>query len=381
MEYNIGKHNTLVSVKLNDKETAVIPDGVENIDSKAFIMYRETLKTVYFPPSVKRISGYAFHRCTKLENVYFSEGLESIGEDAFSHCTGLKNVTLPKSLKYIEEDAFYETPFYDDLGGEFAVCGDGILMKYNGSGGDVVIPDEVKTIYEGCFYLYFNITSITLPSGIKQIGTNLFDRCLKLERITLPEGLLKIKSKAFINCASLKEITLPASLEDIYSDAFFSCSSLERITVREGCKRYKDIGGVLFDKARNTLVNVPILYGQTHYTIPECVRTIDENAFQNNEKIKHIVIPETVKKINTDSFFMCSSLESVTILSKDVIFGYCPFISCERLTEVYMPNGCDDLDEDVFDECNNIRLLSYKGYEFRADRLDMKYYTARISTS
>ena len=375
MEYEI-ENGVLLTAYLKDNETAIIPDSVKEIRTSAFYKYINTLKSVYIPSSVKRIKRRTFFRCKKLENVYFPEGLEEIDDYAFAHCCNLKDIQLPKSVKFIGQNAFVGTPFFKNLKDEFVIVGDGVLLKHNGDSTDLVIPDFVKSICADSLNDCDSIISITLPNSIKKLNQYQFAMCLKLKMITLPEGLLTIDSKAFLNCASLKEITLPASIEKIAGDAFSACSSLERITVREGCQNYSDIDGVLYNKTDSALVHVPIMYRQTHYTIPECVRFINEGAFANNEKITQVVIPESTERIRVDAFFMCSSLESVTILSKDLFFGYCPFISCDNLTEIYMPNGCDNLDNDVFDECNNIRLFSYKGYEFRADPLQLDYYTA-----
>ena len=44
----------------------------------------------------------------------------------------------------------------------------GVLENYIGKGGDVVIPDSVKTIGESAFISCTNLTSITIPKTLKK---------------------------------------------------------------------------------------------------------------------------------------------------------------------------------------------------------------------
>lgn len=43
---------------------------------------------------------------------------------------------------------------------------EGILKKYTGAGGDIVIPDGVAEIGERAFAYCNSLTSITIPSGV-----------------------------------------------------------------------------------------------------------------------------------------------------------------------------------------------------------------------
>ncbi len=79
----------------------------------------------------------------------------------------------------------------------------GVLTKYTGSNGDVVIPE-----------------------GITSIGDNAFSGCSSLESITLPEGVTSIGWGAFRDCSSLKSITLPEEVTSIGESAFSGCAHL-----------------------------------------------------------------------------------------------------------------------------------------------------------
>ena len=50
------------------------------------------------------------------------------------------------------------------------VIEEGVLKKYCGEGGAVVIPDEVTSIGEWAFKECTSLTSITIPDGVTSIG-------------------------------------------------------------------------------------------------------------------------------------------------------------------------------------------------------------------
>ena len=68
----------------------------------------------------------------------------------------------------------------------------GILIKYKGPGGDVVVPEGVTSIWTGAFYGCSSLKSITLPEGVTRIGGSAFSGCRSLTSITLPESVTSI---------------------------------------------------------------------------------------------------------------------------------------------------------------------------------------------
>ena len=57
---------------------------------------------------------------------------------------------------------------------------DGVLIKYNGAGGDVVIPDGVKEIGSQAFWECIGMVSVTIPAGVTIIGDVAFYKCENL---------------------------------------------------------------------------------------------------------------------------------------------------------------------------------------------------------
>ena len=87
------------------------------------------------------------------------------------------------------------------------VIEDGVLKKYVGQGGVVVIPNGVTHIDNGAFEFCDWLTSVTIPESVKSIGDAAFLGCRYLTTIEIPESVTEFGEGIFSDCLSLKEIT------------------------------------------------------------------------------------------------------------------------------------------------------------------------------
>lgn len=76
------------------------------------------------------------------------------------------------------------------------VIENGVLKKYNGPGGDVVIPEGVTEIGERAFFGCRGLTRVTIPAGVIMIGDYAFYDCMGLTRVTISEGVTEIGDSA-----------------------------------------------------------------------------------------------------------------------------------------------------------------------------------------
>lgn len=88
----------------------------------------------------------------------------------------------------------------------------GVLKKYTGSGGDITIPDGVKSIEKYAFWYSFSVTSVTIPKSLESMDGNVFLNCTKLKEIKVSKnnqyfssenGILYDKKKKY--CCSARE--------------------------------------------------------------------------------------------------------------------------------------------------------------------------------
>ena len=66
----------------------------------------------------------------------------------------------------------------------------GVLKKYVGPGGDVVIPEGVKSVGGKAFYDCGNLRSVTIPEGVTNIGRFSFCYCQNLVHMTIPDSVV-----------------------------------------------------------------------------------------------------------------------------------------------------------------------------------------------
>ncbi|MFQ9516582.1 MAG: leucine-rich repeat protein [Eubacterium sp.] len=146
------------------------------------------------------------------------------------------------------------------------VIENGVLTGYNGTGGNVVIPDTVTEILNDAFYGNDDIISVTIPDTVKKIERESFRFCENLESVSLPANLQSIEIGTFEACNRLKKINLPDTIKSIGAYAFDYCNELQNIVV------------------------------------PKSVTTIGEYAFSNIWNLESVVIPNTVTSIGTGAF-------------------------------------------------------------------------------
>ncbi len=149
--------------------------------------------------------------------------------------------------------------------GDF-VIENGVLKKYVGPGGDVVVPEGVTGIEANAFRECLQLTGIALPDSVICIGDGAFLNCTNLKKLSLSKCLHSIGKSAFEKCEALKSISLPAGITSIQPYTFSGCCSLMRVV------------------------------------LPENLVSIDSCAFRDCSRLKRIVVPKSVASIKDDSF-------------------------------------------------------------------------------
>ncbi len=94
---------------------------------------------------------------------------------------------------------------------------DGVLIKYTGHGGSVVIPRGVTEIGANAFKNCQRLVSVSMPDGITTIGDLAFGGCVNLVSVDLPNGVKTLGRSVFVACDKLDSITVPESVEEIGS--------------------------------------------------------------------------------------------------------------------------------------------------------------------
>ena len=200
------------------------------------------------------------------------------------------------------------------------VIENGVLKKYQGQGGDVVIPEGVTSIGDGAFWGCRSLTSVVIPEGVTSIGASAFSYCSSLTSVVIPEGVTSIGVRALYDCSSLTSVVIPEGVTSIGRQAFYYCQSL------------------------------------TSVVIPEGVTYIGDSAFSGCSSLASVVIPEGVTSIGASAFSDCSSLASVVIPEGVTSIGDWAFNCCKRLTSVVIPEGVTSIGDSAFNGCRGLTV-------------------------
>ncbi len=317
----------------------VIPDGVTEIPQSIF-QNNTAITQVVIPGSVTTISNRAFSGCTGLTEISIPDGVGAIYSGAFSGCSSLSHVDLPSSVA-VDRSAFPENTTVT-LTGQYFDIKDGVLIKYNGPGGDVVVPEGVVEIaapkqdgegifVKGPFQDKTTITSLTLPDSLKKIdygywrgnGEAPFEGCTNLKRIVFGDNLEILPRLS--NLPSLEQVSLPANLTTIPDSCFWNCSRLTEITIPSGVT---NIGNGAFAET-----------GITSLVIPEGVRSCG-SFFEGESSLRELSLPSTLE--SRPKLQKCPELRKL-ILPKDCW----AFKGISRADFMDYISGCPKLEEIV----------------------------------
>lgn len=151
-----------------------------------------------------------------------------------------------------------------------------------------------------------------------RIGYKAFAAMGNLTEISVPESIKKIYPRAFLNCINLKKIILPASVTEIGNCAFEGCYSLENIVISNSVS-FKNSDGLLIDKKKKMTIRMENSSSKRQCSIPNGIEVITKKTFEG-PVVEKIVVPQTVKEIEINAFFMTTSLTSIEVNPRNMIF-------------------------------------------------------------
>ena len=211
----------------------------------------------------------------------------------------------------------------------------GILTKYTGPGGDVIIPEGVTEIGKEVFAKSKTLMSVTLPQSLKTVGAEAFASCNGLTSVTIPRGVTEIRFGAFDWCKNLK---------DVYIDDLAAWCRIEFGGVFANCGNPLSAGARLH-------VNGRIL---TELVIPDGIETVNDYAFYHCVSLEGVSIPKGVTAVGNYAFFDCANLKSVSLPESVVSIGDGTFCGCKKLAEVNIPKSVKTIGEVAFMDCRKL---------------------------
>ncbi|WP_461256871.1 leucine-rich repeat domain-containing protein [Treponema sp. R80B11-R83G3] len=252
----------------------------------------------------------------------------------------------------------------------------GNAFKNNKTITSVTIPDSVKTIKEGAFYACNSITSLTIGKGITSLEYGAFNACAALTSVTF-QGEINLgyfDSLAFDTGTGNLRSTFYAERYAIGWPGTYTRPDARSTTwTRQGAtttttpassgdpesdfKVTKTANAVTITQyvGNKTAVNIPSRIQNLPVTI------IDDCAFQDQNKITSIIIPNGVTSIGEYAFMNCASLTNITIPNSVKSIGKNAFNLCVKLTSVTLPNSITTIGKDAFRYCSALISVTFSG--------------------
>ncbi len=306
-----------------------------------FVLPSYSSTTFTVPASVSEICDGAFASCTKITSVN-AEGskLERIGIGAFANCSSLKSITLPKNDIVIGEYAFIGTTALKNMDlGDVTEVG---AYAFNGSAiTSVNLTHDNVVIGEAAFYECAALTDVTLGNGAV-VGDYAFAGSSVVtvslgENVTVNEG-------AFATCYYLKAFDFEGVTGVVGPMAFYACVSLTSVEapnvteLGEAC--FADCTSIVYFNAEKLEIVGAYAFAPYHEDSEEGARfetvympsltTIGEGAFNACLYLKSMDLSK-VTNMDFAAFYMCVSLEEITLSDSLTVLPDYAFFGCGKL--------------------------------------------------
>ena len=214
------------------------------------------------------------------------------------------------------------------------------------------------------------ITAVTIQEGVTKIGANAFIKCAQLASVFLPESLYAIRYSAFDSCIRLAELSLPEGLERIDEYAFYGCCQLPFISIPDSVSyigKYALNGTLWYNNQPEGVVyagRVAYEYkgkvpSDSHIEIKPGTVGISPSAFQGENGLTSISIPEGVTTIGREAFEYCTNLTSVELPDSMAEIDWFAFSNCYALQAVSFGDGELCIRTSAFSYCNGLQTISF----------------------
>ena len=210
---------------------------------------------------------------------------------------------LPDTL--LEEETPPTSPFEIDS--------NGVLKKYTGTDSEVIIPDNVTRINSRAFENNVSVEKIVINESCTYIANSAISNCQNLKEVVINSKNITFAtgSPSVFGTNNLKVTGYPYSEVPLYCEKFdnLTFSALEQPEEEKFTISSK---GVLIRYWGNDEV----------VTVPDGVKTMSGNAFQNNTTMKKLILPESFTSFYYGSLSNCTALTNIDINSRETKLYY-----------------------------------------------------------
>lgn len=218
----------------------------------------------------------------------------------------------------------------------------------------VFLPSNVNIIGKHAFAKNSNINKVVLNKGLEYIDDGAFHLCEHLTSVEFPQSLTGIGRYSFYDCR-LEEISLGKKVKSIEENAFAENNRLSRVSLSRGIEK---IGSFAFFNCGNL----------EEIDLPDTIREIGISAFSNTN-LTSIKLPK-LERIE-DFAFEKTKLEQVCLPNSVVSIGNFAF-SHTTIHYVVLPEGLKYIDNNAFENCQELSEIAIPDSLVRLGRAAFK---------
>lgn len=218
----------------------------------------------------------------------------------------------------------------------------------------VVLPACLEELEDDCFRNLCELWYVRL-GGVKQLGENCFSyfrdmRYSPYDPYTLAvfhSKELQYPSSAFIRKTQYGEYKDYLDYEVLVSE-HVERAKIQMLTQSE-----------TMDIAERRLCGV--FDDASVITVPDGIEVIGHYAFASCTGVTEVILPVTLKRIETGAFQGCKNLKRIVIPDGVKWIGERAFCGCTSLTEIVMPKSLDTIFEFAFEFCDSLTVTAPEG--------------------
>lgn len=205
---------------------------------------------------------------------------------------------------------------------------------------DFFVSKTVNHLRPYNFFYCTNLEKVEFEDGINisSIPKNCFSY-LPLKKIIIPESVCVIEKFAFFCCSELEEVNFSSEskLEIIKENAFCKCIKLTKINLPPSCKMI----------SRNCFS----FTGLKSIQIPNSIKKIEINTFYHCKELSNVILNNGLLEICENSFAFNSSLKSIDIPDSLTTIKSRAFYKCINLTKVNTTEKTElvEIEDESFD--------------------------------
>lgn len=222
----------------------------------------------------------------------------------------------------------------------------------------IVLPKNLEyLVYESVIHESF-LREIVLPQTMKSLDG--ISSCERLEHIEIPESVEVLGMYTLSGCPKIKEFYIPKNVRNIHGGLLAGNKLIKEITVSEENQHFVSIDGVVYTRDLKTLVAYPCGSGRKVYKVLEGTEELGMGAFMESD-IEEIILPESLKSIGEECFFLCLKLRQLIMPDSVTKLGCSSFAYCHFLENLHLSTSLEAIESQTFNGCVSLKRLDVPG--------------------